>query len=316
MPIIELKNITKSYKGKLVLDEISLSLERGEFYTLIGSSGAGKTTLLRLINGLEKPDSGSIYVDGKDIAESDLICLRRNIGYVIQSIGLFPHMTIYDNINYVPSLSKDGKALRRERVNELIKLVGLQESDLLKYPSQLSGGQKQRVGVARALAASPDVILMDEPFGAVDDITRHHLQDEILSIHAMLGTTILFVTHDIEEAIKLGTRIIILNEGKIAQLGSRHDIIFAPKNDFVQEFLGNKNYVAYLTTTKIGDVCDPIKEDISCYPVISSKEPIIEGLRRIMNGEAEALAVCNSESQIIGRYDLGCDKRLRANCIK
>lgn len=316
MPIIELKNITKSYQGKLVLDEINLSLDRGEFYTLIGSSGAGKTTLLRLINGLVKPDSGSVHVDGKDIAESDLISLRRNIGYVIQSIGLFPHMTIYDNINYVPSLSKDGKTLHRERVNELIKLVGMQESDLLKYPSQLSGGQKQRVGVARALAASPDVILMDEPFGAVDDITRHHLQDEILSIHAKLGTTIVFVTHDIEEAIKLGTRIIVLNEGKIEQLGSRNDIIFFPKNDYVREFLGNKNYVAYLTTTKIGDVCDPIKEDLSCFPTISSEKPIIEGLRRIMNGEADALAVCNSKNQIIGKYDLGCDQRLRANCTK
>jgi len=316
MPIIELKNITKAYQGKLVLNDISLSISRGEFTTLIGSSGAGKTTLLRLINGLVKPDFGSVQVDGKDIAKSDLISLRRNIGYVIQSIGLFPHMTIYDNINYVPSLSRDGRALRRERVHELISLVGMQESDLLKYPSQLSGGQKQRVGVARALAASPDIILMDEPFGAVDDITRHHLQDEILSIHAKLGKTIVFVTHDIEEAIKLGTRIIILNQGKIEQMGTKNDIIFYPKNDFVSEFLGNKNYVAYLTTTKIGDVCDPIREDLSCYPVISSEKPIIEGLRRIMNGEADALAVCNQEHQIIGKYDLGCDKRLRASCSK
>lgn len=316
MPIIELKNITKTYQGKVVLDKISLALSRGAFYTLIGSSGAGKTTLLRLINGLVKPDSGAIFMDGKDIAKSDLIELRRNIGYVIQSIGLFPHMTIYDNINYVPSLSKEGKALRRERVQELIRLVGMQETDLLKYPSQLSGGQKQRVGVARALAGNPDIVLMDEPFGAVDDITRHHLQDEILAIHEKLGNTIIFVTHDIEEAIKLGTRIIILNEGKIEQIGTKNDIIFFPKNDFVREFLGDKNYIAYLTTTKIGDVCDPVMETLSCYPVIASEKPIIEGLRRILNGETDILAVSDKDGRIIGRYDLSCDKHLRNSSSK
>jgi len=316
MPIIEFRNITKSYQNKLVLDDISLSLNRGEFYTLIGSSGAGKTTLLRLINGLIKPDSGEVYVNGSNIAASDLIALRRNIGYVIQSIGLFPHMTIYDNIDYVPSLSGEDQKLRKDRVHDLIKLVGMQESDLVKYPAQLSGGQKQRVGVARALSANPDIILMDEPFGAVDDITRHHLQDEILSIHKKLGKTLVFVTHDIEEAIKLGTRIIILNEGKIAQMGTKNEIIFFPESDFVREFLGDKNYIAYLTTTRIGDVCEPISGDSSCYPVISWEKPIIEGLRRLMNGEAEALIVLGPDHQPIGKYDLGCDKRLRASCSK
>ncbi len=246
MAIIELKNITKAYQGKLVLDDISLTLDEGEFYTLIGSSGAGKTTLLRLINGLVKPDKGEIYVDGRDIAESDIIELRRNIGYVIQSIGLFPHMTIFDNINYVPSLYKTGKDLRKNRVEELIGLVGMQISDLSKYPAQLSGGQKQRVGVARALAANPKIILMDEPFGAVDDITRHHLQDEIQRIHDKLRNTVLFVTHDIQEAIKLGTRIIILNDGKVEQMGTRYEIINSPQNDFVREFIGDRSYIAYL----------------------------------------------------------------------
>lgn len=311
MPIIEFKNITKTYQGKLILDSISLSFERGEFYTLIGPSGAGKTTLLRLINGLIKPDSGQIFVDGKDIAASDLIELRRNIGYVIQSIGLFPHMSIYDNINYVPSLRKTGKAIRKDRVLELIKLVGMEESDLLKYPSQLSGGQKQRIGVSRALAGNPDIILMDEPFGAVDDITRHKLQDEIRDIHTKLQKTIIFVTHDIEEAIKLGTRIIILNDGKIEQIGTKLDIVFHPKNDFVKDFLGEKNYIAYLSITKIGDVCDKDITNIGTYPSIRADQPIIEGLRRLLSGEASALSVVDAENNVIGIYDLGCSQWIK-----
>ncbi len=311
MNIIEFSNVTKTYQGRLILDNISLTMARGDFHTLIGSSGAGKTTMLRLINGLIKPDSGGILVNGKDIRQTNIIELRRNIGYVIQSIGLFPHMNIYDNINYVPALMGADKAAGAERVNELVKLVGMQESDLKKYPSQLSGGQKQRVGVARALAADPEIILMDEPFGAVDDITRHKLQDEIMEIHRKLGKTVVFVTHDIEEAIKLGTRIIILNEGRIEQIGSRNEITFFPKNEFVRAFLGNKSYISYLTTTKIADVCLAAVDAAADMPSISGDAPVIDGVRRILSAEAEALNVIDRDGAVIGKFDLAFDVRIK-----
>jgi osmoprotectant transport system ATP-binding protein len=309
--IIEFKNITKSFQGKLVLDDISLGMVRGEFYTLIGSSGAGKTTFLRLINGLIKPDSGQVLINGEDIAKTDIIELRRNIGYVIQSIGLFPHMSIFDNINYVLSLKARDKSIDSKRVSDLINLVGMTEKDLIKYPSQLSGGQKQRIGVARALAADPEIILMDEPFGAVDDITRHMLQDEILEIQHKLNKTIVFVTHDIEEAIKLGTKIIILNEGKIEQIGTKNEITFFPKNEFVKSFLGNKSYIAYLTTTLIEDVCLANVENTNTLPFISGDTPVIEGVRRILSAESEAFSVIGQNGEIIGKFDLDFDVRVK-----
>jgi len=286
-------------------------MARGDFHTLIGSSGAGKTTILRLMNGLIKPDSGQILINGQDIAAADLIELRRNIGYVIQSIGLFPHMTIFDNINYVPALKHLDKSASAERALDLIRLVGMEESDLKKYPAQLSGGQKQRIGVARALAADPDIILMDEPFGAVDDITRHKLQDEILEIQHKLGKTIVFVTHDIEEAIKLGTKIIILNNGKIEQVGTRNEITFFPKNDFVRSFLGNKSYVAYLTTTLVEDVCLASLEGTDNLPEISWDTPVISGIRRILSAEAEAFRVVDKDGTAIGKFDLDFDVRVK-----
>jgi osmoprotectant transport system ATP-binding protein len=311
LTIIELRNISKSFQSRLILDNVSLTMDRGDFCTLIGSSGAGKTTLLRLINGLIKPDSGQVLINGKDIATTDIIELRRNIGYVIQSIGLFPHMSIFDNINYVLSLKGEDRLVGSQRVNDLIKLVGMTENDLKKYPSQLSGGQKQRVGVARALAADPEIILMDEPFGAVDDITRHKLQDEILEIHHKLNKTIVFVTHDIEEAIKLGTKVVILNEGKIEQTGTKNEITFFPKNEFVKAFLGNKSYISYLTTTKVEDVCLATIEDADRLPAIPWDTPVIDGVRRILSAEAEAFRVIGREGQVIGKFDLAFDLRVK-----
>lgn len=311
---IELRNISKSFQGRLILDNISLTMDRGDFCTLIGSSGAGKTTLLRLINGLIKPDSGQVLINGENIATMDIIKLRRNIGYVIQSIGLFPHMSIFDNINYVLSLKGEDRSVGNERVKDLIKLVGMAESDLKKYPSQLSGGQKQRVGVARALAADPEIILMDEPFGAVDDITRYKLQDEILEIHHKLNKTIVFVTHDIEEAIKLGTKIVVLNEGKIEQIGTKNEITFSPKNEFVKAFLGNKSYISYLTTTKVEDVCLASLDDADNLPEIQWDTPIIDGVRRILSAEARAFRVIGRNGATIGRFDLTSIPQFESGC--
>lgn len=244
---IEFVNIFKSYDGAdNVIDDLSLSVPEGELVTILGPSGCGKTTLLKMVNKLISPDSGSIIINGVDIKDIDAIDLRRSIGYVIQQIGLLPHLTIKENITYVLSIMKVDKAKRNARAQELIELVGLSGDYLKRYPRQLSGGQKQRIGVARALAADPKIILMDEPFGAVDEIARTLLQDELMQIQAKLKKTILFVTHDISEAIKLGTKVVLLNNGKIEQMGTKEDLIYSPSSAFVKDFFGLKGFKATL----------------------------------------------------------------------
>ena len=217
MSSIRMEHIVHSYGEHTVL-RISVWIFRtGEFISVIGGSGSGKTTVLKLINGLLIPDQGEIYVQDKAIRKVDQNELRRNIGYVIQSIGLFPHMTIEENIGYVLSLTKQDSALIQERVKEMMDIMKLEKQLLTRYPDELSGGQKQRVGIARALASHPKILLMDEPFGAVDEITRHSLQDEILRIYHELHITIFFITHDIREALRLGTRVMIMKDGNIEQ---------------------------------------------------------------------------------------------------
>lgn len=239
--IIEFKHARKSYGDHVVIPDLNLKIEKGEFVTLIGSSGSGKTTILKMINGLIPLDAGNVYVEGKDIASEDLICLRRNIGYAIQGSGLFPHMDVEDNIAYVPNLlNKKDKQRTRKAVEKWIQVVGLERDLLDRYPDELSGGQQQRVGIARALAASPEILLMDEPFGAVDDITRHMLQDEIKRIHEQTGVTIVFVTHDIREALKLGTKVIVLEHGEIAQYDTPEAIQQAPANAYVKQLISDK----------------------------------------------------------------------------
>ncbi|PKM67334.1 MAG: glycine/betaine ABC transporter ATP-binding protein [Firmicutes bacterium HGW-Firmicutes-2] len=269
MGFIEFENITKSYDtSEIVIDHLSLTIPEGEFVTILGPSGCGKTTLLKMVNKLTPYSSGSITVDHKDIQDWDTIKLRRSIGYVIQQIGLLPHLSIEKNINYILNITKSDKKFRRGKAEELLELVGLSKDYLTRYPRELSGGQKQRVGVARALAADPKIILMDEPFGAVDEIARTALQDEILNIHKKLKKTILFVTHDIQEAIKLGTTIVLMNDGKIEQVGTKEDLIFSPANDFVREFFGIKGFQATLDKSILRDL----------YKRILTKEESIETL--------------------------------------
>lgn len=235
---IRFEHVTKSYGEREILNDFNLEIRRGEFLTIIGSSGSGKTTVLKLINGLISPTFGIIYVDGKDISKEDQTLLRRNIGYVIQGIGLFPHMTVRKNIAYVPNLlNHRDKERTRRAVERLIDVVGLEQDMLDRYPSELSGGQRQRVGIARALAANPDILLMDEPFGAVDEITRKMLQNEILRIHDQLGVTIVFITHDIKEALKLGTRVMVMNKGHVEQFDTPDNIRNAPATPFVKELV-------------------------------------------------------------------------------
>lgn len=258
MSIIQFDAIHKAYEeGKPVISGLSLTVEEGEFVTLLGPSGCGKTTLLKMVNKLIEPDAGTISVMNKPISQWNTIELRRSIGYVIQQIGLFPHMTIGDNINYVQSIKGKGSYEQR-RVQELLNIVGLPIDFEKKYPRELSGGQKQRVGVARALMPDPDIILMDEPFGAVDEIARSLLQEEIIDIQRELNKTILFVTHDIEEALKLGSKVVLMNNGNIEQSGSSNDLVYHPSNQFVSTFFGSKGFKASLDKEVIKSLYDDV----------------------------------------------------------
>ena len=231
-------HIRKEYGERIILRDFHLSIEKGEFVTIIGSSGCGKTTVLKLVNALVTPTSGDVLVEGKNVRDSDLIILRRNIGYAIQGSVLFPHMTVEKNIAFVPNLlNQRDKERTRQAVRKWMDIVGLEESMLSRYPDQLSGGQQQRVGIARALAASPNLLLMDEPFGAVDEITRSSLQDEILRIHRETGITILFVTHDIHEALKLGTKVLVMDAGEILQYAPPEEIRARPATAFVRNLV-------------------------------------------------------------------------------
>lgn len=238
--MIRFEVVSKQFgKGALAVDSLDLHINAGELTVLVGPSGCGKTTTLQMINRLEEPTSGRISVDGRDIMATDRIQLRRRIGYAMQHSGLFPHHTTRDNIATVPRLLGWDSARVRRRVDELVELVGLLPEIMERYPHQLSGGQQQRVGLARALAADPPVLLMDEPFAAVDPIVRNRLQDEFLDLQKRVGKTIVFVTHDIDEAIKLGDRIAVFQEGgRLAQYDRPTDLLATPANDFVNDFLG------------------------------------------------------------------------------
>lgn len=237
-PVIRFEGVSKSFGEQRVLKNLSLDVAPGEFLTIIGRSGCGKTTALRLVNGLLTPEEGRVLVRGEDTARTDPVALRRGIGYAIQSVGLFPHLTVEKNIAYVPSISGvpgwKGRE-RREKAEALLRRVGLGPELAGRYPRSLSGGQRQRVGIARALAAGPDILLMDEPFGAVDEITRGQLQDELLRLHQSSNITVLFVTHDIGEALKLGTRTLVLEAGEVQQYAPPSEILNAPATPFVEK---------------------------------------------------------------------------------
>jgi ABC-type proline/glycine betaine transport systems, ATPase components len=237
---VEFKSVVKRFPkaGYDAVSDVSIKINHGEIVTILGTSGCGKTTLLKMVNRLYEPDSGEIIFYGEEIKNIDPIALRRKIGYVIQQVGLFPHMTIEQNIATVPKALGWSKDKISKRVEELLELVGLQHNEFAKrYPKQLSGGQQQKVGLARALAADPNIMLLDEPFGAIDAITRRNLQGELLKLQKKFTKTILFVTHDIQEAFRLADRILIMDKGKVQQFGTPTEIKLNPANDFVKELL-------------------------------------------------------------------------------
>ena len=238
MAIIEFINIEKSYGNDWAIEDFNLTIEKGEFVTIIGSSGSGKTTIIKMVNGLIKPNSGTIIVEDKDICTADLIHLRRNIGYAVQGSVLFPHMTVEQNIAYVPNLlNKKNKQKTVNAISKWMDIVGLDDSLRDRYPGELSGGQQQRVGIARSLAASPYILLMDEPFGSVDEITRKQLQLEMKAIYEKTGITVLFVTHDIAEALQLGTKVLVMNNGSIEQFDTPENIKQHPATKYVEELV-------------------------------------------------------------------------------
>lgn len=249
--MIEFKNVTKLYpNGKKAVDNISLSFETGEFIVFIGTSGSGKTTSMRMINRMIEPTEGEILINGQNIQKKNAVELRRKIGYVIQQIGLMPHMTIYENIVLVPKLLGWPEDKQRQTAEDLIKRVDLPLEYLDRYPSELSGGQQQRIGVIRALAADQDIILMDEPFGALDPITRDALQELVKHLQKEMGKTVVFVTHDMDEALKLADRIAIMQDGKVVQFDTPDNILANPSNEFVEDFIGEERLTQAQTNFK------------------------------------------------------------------
>ncbi|UXH45011.1 ABC transporter ATP-binding protein [Rossellomorea vietnamensis] len=254
--MIEFQNVTKVYEdGTEAIKGIDLTIPKGKLVALIGPSGCGKTTTMKMINKLIAPSGGTIRIDGRDISETDEVELRRNIGYVIQRIGLLPHMTIEENISLIPRLKGWKKEKYEGRVDELLHLVGL-EPDVYKkrYPLELSGGQQQRVGVIRALAAEPPIILMDEPFSALDPISREQLQDELKSIQNTIHKTIVFVTHDIDEALKIADVIAVMRDGKIEQIAAPADLLSEPANEFVRAFIGENRLSVHIRHKQVSDI--------------------------------------------------------------
>ena len=253
-PAIEYRDVAKAYDGKTVLEHVDLTVERGEFLTIVGTSGSGKTTVLKMANGLIEPTEGRVLVNGRDVATSDQVAQRRYIGYAIQGSVLFPHMTVEENVAYVPNLL-NGRDHERTRaaVRKWLGIVGLSEDLLERYPAELSGGQAQRVGIARALAASPDILLMDEPFGAVDEITRGQLQDELRRIWREAGITVMFVTHDISEALKLGTRVLVMSEGHIEQCAAPTELLARPATPFVERLVERERRMCQLPEDELAN---------------------------------------------------------------
>ena len=246
-PAVAFHHATKRFGSSIAVDDVSVAVEEGSFVTVIGSSGCGKTTLLKMVNALVMPDEGSVFVQGRATSELDPVELRRSVGYAIQGSVLFPHLTVEQNIAYVPSLlNKHDRRRTDAAVKKWMDLVDLPSTMRARYPAELSGGQAQRVGIARALAASPDILLMDEPFSAVDAITRSSLQDELKRIHERTGITVLFVTHDIDEAFYLGDRVLVMEAGRAVQYASPHDILSAPAVPFVDRLVA-KRRAAYLS---------------------------------------------------------------------
>ena len=298
--MIEFQHVSKIYKGgKVAVEDVNLSFEKGEFICFIGTSGSGKMTSMRMINRMTEPTKGKILIDGQDIQKLNAVELRRKIGYVIQSIGLMPHMTIRENITLVQKLLKVDQQKQQTTAEKMIDLVELPREMLDRYPSELSGGQQQRIGVVRALAADQDIILMDEPFGALDPITRDSLQDLVKDLQERLGKTIVFVTHDMDEALKLANRIAIMSEGKVVQFDTPENILRNPANKFVEELIGEDRLLqAKPDKTQVKDVM------LNTAITITTEKSLQEALRLMREKRVDTLLVTDNQGILKGFIDI------------
>ena len=300
--MIEIEGVIKQYGDRKVVDEVSLTVEKGAFCVLLGTSGCGKSTLLKMVNRLIPTNGGTIRIGGENIASVPPEQLRRRIGYAIQSTGLFPHWSIEDNIATVPRLLKWPEPRIRDRVTELLQMLSLDpETYRRKWPSQLSGGQQQRVGVARALAAEPELLLMDEPFGALDPITRDSLQVELTRIHKATGMTTMFVTHDIDEALRLADRIVIMDAGKIVQHATPIELLEQPATDFVRDFIGRSEIsLKLLSVRTVAERLRPVEAGGCAGEPIAASASLREALSRMIAQRADSLPVQDAEGTVLG----------------
>jgi osmoprotectant transport system ATP-binding protein len=306
---IEFREVTKRYPGRAAaaVRELSLSVPGGEICVLIGPSGSGKTTAMKMVNRLIDITEGDITIGGQSVRSLDLTELRRGIGYVFQQIGLFPHMSVEDNIGTVPRLLGWSKERIRERVSELLELVGLEQGDAKRYPGQFSGGQRQRIGVARAMAAGQPIMLMDEPFGAVDPITRDRLQSDFLRLHAEVQKTVIFVTHDIDEAIKMGHRMAILKDGELVQYGSPDEVLANPDNEFVADFVGVDRGLKRLLLRDLADIelTPPLGNgEADDLPTIDEHTCLRDALSMMVTKRVSALSVVGAAGERRGTISM------------
>ncbi len=294
--MIKFERVTKKFKDKKVLKNISFEIKKGNLVAFIGESGCGKTTTLKMINRLVKPTSGKIYINGRDIEKEDIIKLRRRMGYVIQQTGLFPHMTIRENIEIIPKVERMEKEKIEIRTNDLMEMVGLSPDEYLdRYPTELSGGQQQRIGVARAFACDPEIILMDEPFSALDPITRIGLQDELIHLQSKFKKTIVFVTHDMDEAIKIADMICIMKDGEILQYDTPENILKNPCNDFVSEFVGKNRIWASPEFIKAKDIM------ISTPVTSTSTLSLLGAMEKMRSSKVDSLMIIEQKTnQLLG----------------
>jgi osmoprotectant transport system ATP-binding protein len=299
MELIEFRNIVKKYRTKTIINPFSLDIDAGQLVVFIGPSGCGKTTLLKMINKLIQPTSGKIFVNGTDISTMNPIELRRNIGYVIQNTGLFPHMSIKENLELIPKLKGEDPTAIAQKTGELLELVGLDPKEFLhRFPKELSGGQQQRIGVARAFSTNSDIILMDEPFSALDPVTRSSLQDELFQMQKELNKTIIFVTHDMDEAIKIADKICILKDGDILQYDTPENILKNPANDFVEEFIGKRRVWNNPELLMAEDIMipNPVK--------ITSRRTVLQAIEIMKDNKVDSLMVTDKNNILKGLVTL------------
>jgi osmoprotectant transport system ATP-binding protein len=304
---IEFRAVTKRYPGREApaVRELSLSVPAGEICVLIGPSGSGKTTAMKMVNRLIDITDGDITIGEQSVRSLDLTELRRGIGYVFQQIGLFPHMSVEDNIGTVPRLLGWNKQRIRDRVGELLELVGLEQSDAKRYPGQFSGGQRQRIGVARAMAAGQPIMLMDEPFGAVDPIARDRLQNDFLRLHAEVRKTVIFVTHDIDEAIKMGHRMAILKDGELVQYGTPDEILASPANEFIADFVGADRGLKRLLLRELRDIeLTSLNGGTDDLPTVDERTSLRDALSLMVTRRVTALTVMGEDGERRGTVSM------------